>query len=768
MASFEENLAAIDALQTGEEYLIGDPEYAMRKAKAGLFFDDNAMLEFLAAERFPDDASGVLRYTMKDGEIYYEDYDGKLRKEFESPEDAGVLDEYVTPNLVPSTTFVADMYGGIKGAEKGFKAGLAAAQKSPVKHPLALSAIVLGSTAAGGVGGNLLVGGAARTGRMALIDQFYNLPPEELEAAAIDLGISSAFSAMPFGAGPAKNIMQKFRGREDALKQLLSLKQGVQGTIDDAAKMGIDLTPAEAANIATSSGAAAIKLQFFLSRQPTIVKIQQFYGSRAQKAREAVNVFAGKMGSGVTKAYGSVAERVAAASEAAMKELTDRRKARAGELYSTIRNAPDPAQVDTSKIIAELNLIIDDPKRPESLRAAATGFRSSLMERTVNEAGEEVEIPLTNLMDIHDRRTTDMEAIVKANLDTSNAQTVIDLRRQVTDLLGEADPLYDLARRVYDPTKPNLQATERSAIGKISRLFKSGDKGTAKAVQEIFNPDVSTRSLRNARRVLQAQDPELWKDVKKYYINAKLDDFTKTFTVEQGLPQFQRFFATPKNKAMMEVLLEPEEFQNFNKLIGFLDLALNKVQKGASDTQMLQGYEKVIARDAGGIGTDALALALAAARLPGRLLSGSFGDGIVASIAMKQKEVYFDKIVDVMLNAPDASKSIDEAYNYFSRLEAIAPQAGLRVGEEAVEAATDLGEQEYRPTDQQRERMLQQLEQTQKSPISSIDVPIFEQLPATQGPSEINPAMSPTVLPSAEDRELAMRRQDSKGIAGLM
>tara|TARA_R110000772_G_scaffold268612_1_gene396718 strand:- start:1343 stop:2515 length:1173 start_codon:yes stop_codon:yes gene_type:complete len=390
------------------------------------------------------------------------------------------------------------------------------------------------------------------------------------------------------------------------------------------------------------------------------------------------------------------------------------------------------------------------------------------MERTVNEAGEEVEIPLTNLMDIHDRRTTDMEAIVKANLDTSNAQTVIDLRRQVTDLLGEADPLYDLARRVYDPTKPNLQATERSAIGKISRLFKSGDKGTAKAVQEIFNPDVSTRSLRNARRVLQAQDPELWKDVKKYYINAKLDDFTKTFTVEQGLPQFQRFFATPKNKAMMEVLLEPEEFQNFNKLIGFLDLALNKVQKGASDTQMLQGYEKVIARDAGGIGTDALALALAAVRLPGRLLSGSFGDGIVASIAMKQKEVYFDKIVDVMLNAPDASKSIDEAYNYFSRLEAIAPQAGLRVGEEAVEAATDLGEQEYRPTDQQRERMLQQLEQTQKSPISSIDVPIFEQLPATQGPSEINPAMSPTVLPSAEDRELAMRRQDSKGIAGLM
>ncbi len=30
-----------------------DPGFALRQAKASLFFDDDAMLEFLAAERFP-------------------------------------------------------------------------------------------------------------------------------------------------------------------------------------------------------------------------------------------------------------------------------------------------------------------------------------------------------------------------------------------------------------------------------------------------------------------------------------------------------------------------------------------------------------------------------------------------------------------------------------------------------------------------------------------------------------------------------------------
>ena len=93
------------------------------------------------------------------------------------------------------------MAGGIIGAGKGFAKGVELAKNSPVRHPLAMAAIVLGSTAFGGFGGTALTGGAARGGRYLTASAFYNLPPEELSAAIRDLGVSASFSAIPFGAG---------------------------------------------------------------------------------------------------------------------------------------------------------------------------------------------------------------------------------------------------------------------------------------------------------------------------------------------------------------------------------------------------------------------------------------------------------------------------------------------------------------------------------------------------------------------------------------
>ena len=63
------------------------------------------------------------------------------------------------------------------GAGKGFEKGLEFLQKSKIKHPIAASAILLGSAALGGFTGNLAVGGVQRTGREALLDSFYNTPP---------------------------------------------------------------------------------------------------------------------------------------------------------------------------------------------------------------------------------------------------------------------------------------------------------------------------------------------------------------------------------------------------------------------------------------------------------------------------------------------------------------------------------------------------------------------------------------------------------------
>jgi uncharacterized protein (UPF0147 family) len=715
--SYENYQEQIDFLkQQKNQRTVEDPDYALRQAKASLFFDDQTMLEFLAAERFPDDPLAAYRYEMIDGDIFYRDDDNNLQREFERPEDAGVLDEYLYPNIAPATTVVADMAGAIKGGQKGFEQGVKAAQKSPFKHPAALAGIVLGSTALGGATGAGLTGAAARGARGLLIDQFYNLPPEEQLAAAKDLGLSVAFSAFPFGQGPVRNLFKKFKGREEALKYLVNLRAGVQGTIDEAAKMGFKLTPAEAADVGT--GALGVQLQYFLSRQPQIVKIQQMYGSRAQKTREAINAFADSIGSTASKTFGSPAERVAAAAREAIKELTRRREERAGRLYQTVRENPDQVEVDTSGVIAKLDNIISDPARPQTLRSAAEEFKETLMIRTVDEEGEDVLRPLTNLMQIHDRRTSDMESIVKSNLGTSIAGDVIKFREEVTELLDEADPLYNLARRVYDPTKPNLQATERSAIGRMSRIFEGADKSVAKSIKEIFDPDISVRSMRNAKRVLKAQDPEVWQDVKKFFINDKLDQFTRLQTVEEGVPSFQRYFSTPKNRAMMQELMEPEEFETFDKMLGFMDMAFNRVPRGGSQTQPLTVLDDILASEASGISDDAKKILLTAIRSGPRVFTGNIGDEYLRRLSQKQREAYYDKLVNVLLDDPNPNELFDEAFavlngeKFRKALGAmrLRGQAGLRAGEAAVEEYQEQtsGQQGYEPTPEDLNRMMRE------------------------------------------------------------
>ena len=749
------NLAAeLKAAKTEESR----DEAVGRKTISNLFFDENSMLEYLAEQRFPGDPTAPLRYSYVDGDLVYEDENGNLVPEFGALEDASMIEEYLIPNIVPATTLAADITGGIIGAGKGFAKGVQLAAKSPVKHPLAQAAIILGSTAAGGFAGNLVVGGLARTGRKALLDSFYNTPPEELAAAQKDLLVSSAFSAIPFGAGPATQIMNKFRGKEDSLQYLINLRKDMQGTIDEAARMGIELTPAEAAEFATR----AVNLQFFLSRQPQLTAIKDFYQSRARRIADAVETYATKIGSQVPGRYGSANDQVKAAAQSAMKEINQKRKDRAARLYSSLEGE---IEVDISPLVTRLDGIIGDLKQSQSLRAEAQRFKDSLFD----EVGGEM-IPVSDLMALHRRRVSDLELIVKDNLGNPNANTVIGLREDLTALMDAADAsgTYNLARRVYDPTKASLQLIEQSAIGKIANMVT--DKQTATAVKELFNPNVSIQSMRNAKRVLKASDPEAWKEAKKYIIQGKLDDFSRN-TRELGLPGFTDYFSSKKNKEMMQELLEPEEYENFTQLICLMDRALKSVARGGSDTQPLLATEKMLQGEVGDLGTAGVKLAIDTARLPGRLATGRVFDETIESIKMKQMESYYQALAAVMFD-PNAADTIGDAYKYFNRIGYTAGQGVARGVEKSVDAVTEDSNRVYQPNEDDIKRIQEEikaLEGNQSPMPAGADAPIFNPLSSVRSGMSGMEIPGATVLPSEQDRELAVRlRQAKSGIGGLL
>jgi hypothetical protein len=781
MDYYNEKLAEINAAEQERNR----SDVVERKAVSNLFFDDNSALEYLAEQRFPGDPTAVFRYSYEDGELVYEDEDGNKVPEFEGLEDATAFEEYFMPNIIPATTIAADIGGGMYGAGKGFEKGLEFLQKSKIKNPVAASAILLGSAALGGFTGNLAVGGVQRTGREALLDYFYNTPPEELAAARNDLLVSSAFSAIPFGAGPAKQLINKFRGKEDSLQYLISLRKDVQGTIDEAAKMGIDLTPAEAADFATR----AVDLQYFLSRQPQLTAVRDFYQSRARRVAGAVETFANKIGSMQPGRYGSVNDQAAAAAKAAIKEIRQRRKDRAKRLYDSLEGQ---VEVDITPLLSRLDDLIADNTQSKTLREDLKRFKDSLiddveveravldkttgMPRLDNEGNPLMERvveqqPVTDLMALHRRRASDIEVIVKDNLNNPNGGPIVGLREDLTSLLDAADisGTYELARRVYDPTKSSAQLIEQSAIGRLTDLVT--DKQTARAVKEIFNPDVSIQSMRNSKRVLKTVDPEGWKEVKKYFIQGKLDELTRQ-TNELGLPAFSDYFSRPNNQKMMQELLEPDEYQNFAKLIDLMDRALKTVPRGGSATQPLLAAEKALGEEVGTSGSAAARLLLGTIRLPGRLASGQVFDETLNAIKMKQMETYYEALASVLFD-PNAAKTIDDAYKYFDKIDFGIKQGGVQGAREGVDAASDYIDKDgaYDPSEEDIERMRRELDalgSSQKPMSKEADVPIFDPLPSIGGGMSSLGIPGATVLPSEQDRELAERlRQSRSGIGGL-
>ena len=779
--SYEELMKDID--QTGQIGFAQQKEadnYTIRKAKSHLFFDDDTRIDFLASERFPGDPMGSMKYVNIDGDLYYQNPNGeklfngtKYTKEFPDNEAVGFFGDKVVPNLMPASTFVADVGGGIAGAKAGFKTGLriiASPTSGPLtKNPYAAGAILLGSTALGGFGGNYLLGGVARTGREATIDQFYSLPPEEIAAAHNDLLISSAFSLIPFGQGSVgtAKLLNVFNRDPDALRYLVELRGTTDETIKEAKKFGFDLTTAQADQI----GSRGADLQYFLSRQPDARKITQFYDSQAMQIGEAIRAFADDIGSQTGK-VGDVNTRLVDTSKRVLDELVAKRKQRASKLYNILKEAPGGIKVNhidnvvdliDSKIAGEV--LDESGKVVNVIRPAEETVKN--LEKFRKMFFDKDGVLVEDLMELDARRTTEMKklALKLQGKGTGDAGTIFGIMDNMTALMDEAAPMYRQARRVYDPNKPALQLVEKSAIGKFGKIMT--DKQTATAMKNLFDPNVSIKSLRNSRRILQAADPELFKDIKKQFILDQYDRFFRSESLQKGMPTFQKYFSGNKTQAMMQEMLSPEEFANFSRMNELMGMAF-RIPTAGSPTQPLTEMGAQLAHESLGGKTKAAQGALALVNLAGRFFQGRLGEDVVGRIAKDQQQEYLKILTDQLLEGPDTIKNLDEIYNFFNTNEFMIKQIGLRGGVEGYQGITEPSIQPYTGNEQPAQPEQPGYEDllNQINSLSPTDGAMNMVPPANQSDLTLPQIASPTILPDERDREIAMRQQ--AGIAGLV
>jgi len=776
--SYEELMQDIN--KTGELGFAQQKEsdnYTIRKAKSHLFFDDDTRIDFLASERFPGDPMGSMKYVNIDGDLYYQNPNGekvfngtKYTKEFPNNEAVGFFGDKVVPNLMPASTFVADVGGGMAGAKAGFKQGLrliANPANPATKNPYVAGAVLLGSTAAGGFGGNYLLGGVARTGREATIDQFYSLPPEEIAAAHNDLLISSAFSLIPFGQGSmgTAKLLNVFNKDPDALKYLVELRGTTDETIQEAKRFGFDLTPAQADQI----GSRGADLQYFLSRQPDARKITQFYDSQAMQISEAIRTFADDIGSQSGK-VGDVNTRLVDTSKRVLDELTAKRKQRATRLYNILKESPGGIKVNhmdnvidliDSKIAGEV--LDESGKVVNVIRPADETVKN--LEKFKKMFFDKDGVLVEDLMELDARRTTEMKKLAFAlqGEGTGDAGTIFGIMDNMTALMDESAPMYRQARRVYDPNKPALQLVEKSAIGRFGKIMT--DKQTATAMKNLFDPNVSLKSLRNSRRILQAADPELFKDIKKQFILDQYDKFFRAESLQKGMPGFQKYFSGNKTEAMMKEMLEPEEFANFSRMNELMGMAF-KIPTSGSQTQPLTEMASQLAHEGLGGKTKAAQTGLALINLAGRFATGRLGEDVIGRIAKDQQQGYLNILTDQLLEGPDTIKNLDEVYNFFNTNEFMIKQTGLRGGVEGYQGITEPSVQPYTGNEQPAqpeqpgyEDLLNQI--NSMSPTDgAMNQPAFDMPSSDLAPPQM---LSPTILPDEKDREIAMRQMGGLG-----
>jgi len=771
--SYEELMQDIN--KTGELGFAQQKEsdnYTIRKAKSHLFFDDDTRIDFLASERFPGDPMGSMKYVNIDGDLYYQNPNGekvfngtKYTKEFPNNEAVGFFGDKVVPNLMPASTFVADVGGGMAGAKAGFKQGLrliANPANPATKNPYVAGAVLLGSTAAGGFGGNYLLGGVARTGREATIDQFYSLPPEEIAAAHNDLLISFAFSLIPFGQGSmgTAKLLNVFNKDPDALKYLVELRGTTDETIQEAKRFGFDLTPAQADQI----GSRGADLQYFLSRQPDARKITQFYDSQAMQISEAIRTFADDIGSQSGK-VGDVNTRLVDTSKRVLDELTAKRKQRATRLYNILKESPGGIKVNHMDNVVDLidskiagEVLDESGKVVNVIRPADETVKN--LEKFKKMFFDKDGVLVEDLMELDARRTTEMKKLAFAlqGEGTGDAGTIFGIMDNMTALMDESAPMYRQARRVYDPNKPALQLVEKSAIGRFGKIMT--DKQTATAMKNLFDPNVSLKSLRNSRRILQAADPELFKDIKKQFILDQYDKFFRAESLQKGMPGFQKYFSGNKTEAMMKEMLEPEEFANFSRMNELMGMAF-KIPTSGSQTQPLTEMASQLAHEGLGGKTKAAQTGLALINLAGRFATGRLGEDVIGRIAKDQQQGYLNILTDQLLEGPDTIKNLDEVYNFFNTNEFMIKQTGLRGGVEGYQGITEPSVQPYTGNEQPAqpeqpgyEDLLNQI--NSMSPTDgAMNQPAFDMPSSDLAPPQM---LSPTILPDEKDREIAMRQ----------
>ena len=769
---------------------------ATRALLAGMSNDQAYQMHWLAQQRFPDLAEDMnlsdLYFLDEDDDIAYLDpYTGEIHKEFKDNLFGDLMNTY---GLVgPALQFVPEVVGGTIGMTAGTLTTLPGGG--------------LPGAMIGGAGGTL-AGGAVGLASRAGISAAFDGPPLNVGQAANDLLINSAFGALPIGQGfirgsrPLLNKISTDFAGEDGANMIRTLLTEGGDTPESLMQMaqdrfGITLTRAEALGLKSN----ASQVQRYLQMQPSSQKLFDFYNDRALQMEEAFYTFFDELQSGkymtgkVGQALKEAGERggfefekdLAEATDSAIRKLAEARQNRAKEVYQEAfrLGEEEGLAIDISQIGNAIKERIEDPNTGDAVR--------SVLEKVLKSITNPVQSPLagqgfkTDTRALHNAVMEDLKPLYEQlakNEGSTVAAVVGDLKGQIVNAIKAANPIYARANKIFNPDQGHLQILDRGLIKSLADAVEKGGTAAVPLVKRMFDGKASAEELKRLRELIQEEDPTVWQNLKANWLRTQLDEVIvgtsdpfgvpNKFLQKIGLKNPRRAFQTGRRGeqqrrgrvAAFREILGPEEFEVFKEALEVAQAVSYIATQTGSPTQPLLAMQRQMEKEAAGLSKPVMTALRSIVELPQRLVVRGFDDLSQSAIGF-QREAYEDSLIRALID-PQYAAELVEGLNAIKPYVYLATQSAARGVDmpEAMEPSefnaegrpTTLGDENLELKERMRE--LEEQQQTSVSPIASLEpLPI---MPTGGG----SPAMmSPTLLPSEEDRQIAMRQQ---GIAGLV
>lgn len=524
-------------------------------ALASFANDPQARLRYYAKQRGIPES----RYQVIDGEVAYQDDDGKWYRERpeEQLRDPKTWAQSLANQAGPALTAVPPAAVGI------------------ATSPLLLTgppgmALSMGATAATGAASQAAREGIAKAvtgqevspGRVA----------QEGAVSALGQGIGAGMTSWA-QKNAVKDIARLDRPAAEALA-----KKG------EALDPPVSLTPAETTNLPSLKG----QQKALGNLTGSADDMDAFYKKRAGAVRENVDSFLGKVspedsGEVAGQKIRTGAEKAVTAAKAARSKVAD-------PLYDAARKSG--AEVDVEPILSTIDEQLDVAKG--GIKTALQNARSLLM-REVEETAPDgtvvkSTVPDTRIAALHEAKLAidDMiDGAAQSGLGNTAKAKLKNIQGQLLDAMDEASPDYKAAREAFAGASPAVNAIEDGIVGIVKNLK---DPALKDAAEKLFSPTTSgPKAIADARAVLEKADPEAWQAIKRAWLQqnwekaGKESMATGTDVVNQG-PKFRNLLmGDVKRRHMMKAALSDEEFQGLSDLAEVLEAA-GRVKPMGSDT----------------------------------------------------------------------------------------------------------------------------------------------------------------------------------------